>query len=125
VAENGGTLLLVGLSKLDLHAVNAVYTVNEQDQDKDERDLHPILEFCYQRTLADEGKHLSADCEWERDDEEHEQCHLCYEQEEDEAVVECHLDGLIRFGLWEEVSGRIVSRFKEAVDCGSQLWPEV
>jgi hypothetical protein len=30
-----------------------------------------------------EGKHLSADREWERDDEKHEQCHLCYKQEED------------------------------------------
>jgi hypothetical protein len=30
-----------------------------------------------------EGKHLSADREWEGHDEEHEECHLCYEQEED------------------------------------------
>jgi hypothetical protein len=30
-----------------------------------------------------EGKHLSADGEWEGNDEKHEECHLCYEQEED------------------------------------------
>jgi len=35
-----------------LYAVDAVYAINEQDQDEDERDLHPILEFRYQRTLA-------------------------------------------------------------------------
>jgi hypothetical protein len=30
-----------------------------------------------------ESKHLSADGKWEGDDEEHEECHLCHEQEED------------------------------------------
>ena len=30
-----------------------------------------------------EGKHLSADGEGKGDDEEHEERHLCYEQEED------------------------------------------
>ncbi len=35
-----------------------------------------------------------------------------------EAVVECHLDGLIRFGLWEEVLGRIVSCSRMSVDVG-------
>ena len=30
-----------------------------------------------------EGKHLSTDCEWEGDDEKHEERHLCYEQQED------------------------------------------
>jgi hypothetical protein len=30
-----------------------------------------------------ECKHLSADGERKRDDEEHEECHLCNEQEED------------------------------------------
>jgi hypothetical protein len=33
-----------------------------------------------------EGKHLSADSEWEGNDEKHEECHLCYEQEEDLCV---------------------------------------
>ena len=35
------------------------------------------------RGSVHEGKHLSTDRERERDDEEHEQCHLCYKQEED------------------------------------------
>lgn len=40
-------LLLVGLGKLDLDAVDAVHTIDEEDQDEDERNLHPILDFCY------------------------------------------------------------------------------
>jgi hypothetical protein len=30
-----------------------------------------------------EGKHLPADCEWKGDDEEHEERHLCHEEQED------------------------------------------
>lgn len=45
-------LLLVGLGELNLYAIDAVYAVNEEDQDKDEGNLHAILQFCYQRTLA-------------------------------------------------------------------------
>lgn len=30
-----------------------------------------------------EGKHLSTDRKWEGDDEEHEERHLCYEQQKD------------------------------------------
>ena len=33
----------VGLSKLQLNSIDAVYAVNEEDQDEDERNLHPIL----------------------------------------------------------------------------------
>jgi hypothetical protein len=33
--------------------------------------------------LVHEGKHLSADREWKGHDQEHEERHLCYEQEED------------------------------------------
>ena len=36
-------LLLVGLCKLDLDPVDAVYAINEQDQDEDKGNLHPIL----------------------------------------------------------------------------------
>lgn len=30
-----------------------------------------------------EGEHLAADREWEGHDEEHEECHLCHEEQED------------------------------------------
>lgn len=33
----------VGLSKFKLNSIDAVYAVNEENQDEDERDLHPIL----------------------------------------------------------------------------------
>jgi hypothetical protein len=36
-------LLLVGLGKLDLDTIDAVYAVNEEDQNEDECNLHPIL----------------------------------------------------------------------------------
>jgi hypothetical protein len=45
-------LLLVGLGELDLNAVDAVYTVDEEDQDEDKGYLHPILQFRYQWTFA-------------------------------------------------------------------------
>lgn len=35
------------------------------------------------REFEHEGKHLSADGEGKRDDEQHEKCHLCYEKQED------------------------------------------
>ena len=37
------SLILVGLGELDLDSVDAVYAVDEEDQDEDERDLHAIL----------------------------------------------------------------------------------
>jgi len=36
-------LLLIGLGKLDLDTIHAVYAVNEENQDEDECNLHPIL----------------------------------------------------------------------------------
>jgi hypothetical protein len=41
------------------------------------------LEFCYDGRLADEGEHLPPNCERQRNDEEHEERHLCYEEHED------------------------------------------
>jgi hypothetical protein len=133
------------------------------------------LEFRYQWTFASaeivrggckpqgksvhESKHLSADREWEGHDEEHEECHLCYQQEEHlyanvlavffltlsvsqrkewsvrnaaspdiglstyKTVVESHVDGLIRYALWE-VSNRIVSYSKWSVDAGQATFFE-
>jgi hypothetical protein len=54
-AREGGhvpVLALVGLGELDLDSVDAVYAVDEENQDKDECDLHSILYFCDQGTLA-------------------------------------------------------------------------
>lgn len=36
-------LLFIGLGKFKLNSVDAIYAVNEEDQDEDERNLHPIL----------------------------------------------------------------------------------
>ena len=94
VAHDGGSRCLVCVGQLELDSVDAVDAVDEEDQDEDEGDLHPVLEFCYYRTLADEGKHLAADREGEGHDEEHEERHLCYEEQEDETVVERHFGGL-------------------------------
>lgn len=44
-------LLLVGLGELELDSVDAVYAVNEENQDEDKGNLHPILKFRYDRTL--------------------------------------------------------------------------
>lgn len=43
-----------------------------------------------------EGEHLATDSEGERDDEEHEERHLCYEQEEDLTRTSQH--GLVGLG---------------------------
>jgi len=93
--DSRSALVLVRLGELNLNSVDAVHAVNEENQDEDECNLHSILQFCYQWTLAYEGKHLSADGEGEGNDEEHEERHLCYEQQEDETVVERHVDRLI------------------------------
>jgi hypothetical protein len=66
-----------------LHPINAIHAVDEQNQNEDESDLHSVLEFCYDGRLADEGEHLPPNCERQRNDEEHEERHLCYEEHED------------------------------------------
>lgn len=48
-------LVLSRNRQLDLDAVNAVDAVNEQNQDEDECNLHPILHFCNDWTLGDEA----------------------------------------------------------------------
>jgi hypothetical protein len=40
-------LVLVGLGELDLDSVDAVYAVDEEDEDEDEGYLHPVLDFCH------------------------------------------------------------------------------
>lgn len=46
------SLLLVALRQLHLHAINAVHTIDEQDQNEDKSNLHPILQFCYEGAFA-------------------------------------------------------------------------
>lgn len=46
---------LVCVGKLELDSVDAVDAVNEEDQDEDKCNLHPVLEFRYYRTLAARG----------------------------------------------------------------------
>lgn len=77
--------------KFDLDPVDPVDTVDKENEDEDERDLQPILQFCDQWVLRNEGKHSPLDGEWHGEDEEHEQCHLCHEQHEHQSVVERHL----------------------------------
>jgi hypothetical protein len=90
--------LVIRARKLNLHAVHAVDTVNEQDQDEDERDLgilvvsladaalpylHAILQLCYYRALRDEAEELAAPCKRQRDDQGAEDEHLRHQKEED------------------------------------------
>tara|TARA_R110002060_G_scaffold3927_3_gene6123 strand:- start:1166 stop:1444 length:279 start_codon:yes stop_codon:yes gene_type:complete len=64
--RGGGGLprCLVCVGQLELDSVDAVDAVDEEDQDEDEGDLHPVLEFCYYRTLAARG--LLACAQFER-----------------------------------------------------------
>ena len=62
-----------------------------------------LLYVCEQATNEEvwsvhEGKHLSTEGEGDRDDKEHEEHHLCYEQEEDlrgsmVSYVRCRFNG--------------------------------
>lgn len=45
---------LTGLGQLDLHSVDAVDGVDEQNQDEYEGDFEAILELCDDRVLGDE-----------------------------------------------------------------------
>jgi len=77
-----GTVILRGDSQLLLHAVHPVDAVNEEDQDKNKGYLESVLCLGHQRVLRDKGKHLAADGKWQRDDKEHEQHHLCHQEQE-------------------------------------------
>lgn len=107
---------LTGLRQFNLHPIDTVDAVDEENQDEDEGDLQAVLELRDDGILGDktvaqdfishllplagqiglgerarEGfvdsrEHLPLDCEGKRNDEEHKQTHLCHEQEEDLAV---------------------------------------
>jgi hypothetical protein len=86
--------LLRGDCQLNLDAINTIYTVDEENEDEDEGDLHQIviivsektdtgelylhaiLQFRNQGALRDERKELSPPSEWQGDDEEHENSHF-------------------------------------------------
>ncbi len=53
--ETNIPLLLVGLSELDLYAVDTVDAVDEEDQDEDEGDFHSILQLGYKWALTSAG----------------------------------------------------------------------
>jgi hypothetical protein len=59
------------------------------------------------RKRVHEGKHLSADREWKRHDEKHEECHLCYEE---------HKNLQIRW-LAEGQRGVVVRRLRACKSC--------
>lgn len=46
------SLLLIGFREFDLDTINAIDAIDEENQDENKRYLHPILQFCYQWTLA-------------------------------------------------------------------------
>ena len=46
------SLVLIGLRELDLNSVDAVDTVNEEDQDEDKCNFHPVLKFRHDWTFA-------------------------------------------------------------------------
>lgn len=89
-----------GLRKLKLDAVNAIDTVNEQDQYEDKRDLStkvrwagsrrdkrtryldPILQFRHRRTFRDESQKRALPGKGHWDDERHEDDHLEDEKSE-------------------------------------------
>jgi len=87
----GSALVLIGFGELDLNTVDTVDAINEENKDKNEGNLHSILQFCYKRTLADEGEHFSADSEGKGDDEKHEECHLGHKEDEDKAIIKRHV----------------------------------
>jgi hypothetical protein len=94
------TRIIARARKLDLNAVNAVYTVNEQDQNEYEgyllgyqqmllpstaslSHLHSILELRHDWALRNECEELAAPGERKGDDQGAEDEHLCHQEEED------------------------------------------
>ena len=47
--------LFGGIEKLKLNAVDAVDAVDEQNQDEDKSNLHPVLNLCDHRVLGNEA----------------------------------------------------------------------
>jgi hypothetical protein len=94
------TRIIARARKLDLNAVNAVDTVNKQDQNeyegyllKDQQmllpsiaslsHLHSILELRHDWALRDECEELAAPGERKGNDQGAEDEHLCHQEEED------------------------------------------
>jgi len=61
--------LVLGLCKLDLHAVDSVHAVDEENEDEDEGDLQAVLQLRDDGVFAYESKELSLDGEGQWDDE--------------------------------------------------------
>lgn len=90
--------LLVGLRQLDLHPVNTVAAIHEEDEDEDEGNLrmliwlirvgqgrgvfylHAILDFGDNGALGNESEYLAANAEGHGDDKDDEECHLEHEK---------------------------------------------
>ena len=95
-------LVVLSSNEVGLHSINAVNAIDEQDQDEDKGDLHPVLDLgdnwvlgdeavsqrtqsatsnvaWHERNLEHEGdvrKQLALEGEGQRHDEQHEQKHL-------------------------------------------------
>jgi hypothetical protein len=99
----------LGGDQIGLDSVDAVDAVDEEDEYEDEGDLHPILNFGHDRIIGDEAarqaasarelfaavwevseggeeharEELASEGEGQRHDQEHEEHHLCHQQDED------------------------------------------
>lgn len=87
----------MGLRQLDLHSVNTVAAIHEEDEDEDEGDLrkltltetrgprgvcylHAILDFGDNGALGNESEYLAANAEGHGDDKDDEERHLEHEK---------------------------------------------
>lgn len=73
-----------------MYAIDTINAIEEKNQDEDECDLEAVLYLGYDWVFGEEGKHFPFDGKGHRDDEQHEERHLCYEEQEDESIVERH-----------------------------------
>ena len=62
VRSLGGVLR--GSDKLNLHAVDSVHAVDEQNEDEDECDFHPVLDLRDNGVLGDESAVPSGLASW-------------------------------------------------------------
>lgn len=106
--------LVLRLRKLHLYAVDAVHTVDEQNEDEDKGDLQPILKLCYYGAFGDEGKEITLHVERQRYDEGHEDRHL-----EDEEGKDLHILKLASCSLFrkEVVFDRSVDEARHICVC--------
>jgi len=107
--SRGCSTLVLGLSQLDLHPVDAIHAVYEEDQDEDECNLlirqsvhwwsgcvswtylHAILELSHYGALGDEGEEATLDLVRQRDNQGDEDGHLEDQEAEDLAVESVEL----------------------------------